>query len=618
MMQLQRQLIKDAVKVCFLFYALSSLVLAFMFSTYMIGSTVLQLMDFEGWVFFAASCISHASQIALVPFVIALIPALFGFKRTAASIQGTLMTLILVLNYLNEQVYALYRFHINGFVINMITGPAAGDIFAFDAMLYVKETLLFLALAALVVGAYFLASYIYKVKNKAYVWLTVGCFIGCTLFAHLWNIYADFYQHQSVVKSGQLLPYYFPTTSSRMMQEKFGLTPPESYGNLSMGEGTGDICYPVHPLQMEKRDSLPNIVFIMIDSWNRRTLTPECMPNVYAWAQKNQWYRNHLSCSNGTRSAVFGYFFGLPCYYWETFESARIQPLFVTQLLKSGYDVNTHVSAGMEDPPFARIIFGDVKGINPKSYGKTPFENDALATDDCIKTIKNRGKAPFFSFLFLDMPHSFAGITKEENSTFQPAWEYADYSKLSNDFDATPFFNLYRNSCHYDDKLIGKVLATLESEGLLDNTVVVITGDHSQEFNENKKNFWGHNGNFSVHQIGVPLVVHEPKTEAHVYDHRTTHYDIVPTLMQRYLGVKNPMDDYSLGHLLSDPVSRNWHVVGSNLNYAFIVEGDTILEKKAEGSLEVYDPKMNEIFNYKIDVPAFNKATERLNHFFRK
>lgn len=618
MSQQKRENIMGAVKISFLFYALSTLLLAIMFGTYIIGSTILQLMDVEGWSFFVASCVSHASQIALIPFLISLIPALLGFRRTAAWVQGVLMTVILVINYLNEQVYALYRFHLNGFIINMVTGPAAGDIFAFDAMLYVKETLIFLLLAALVAGVWFLASYIYKIRSKAYVWMIAGTFVFCTLFAHVWHIYADFYQHQSVVKSGQLIPYYFPTTSSRLLEEKFGLTPPESYGNLSMGEGTGDVCYPIHPLEVDKPDTLPNIVFIMIDSWNRRTFTPECMPNVYAWAQKNQWFRNHLSCSNGTRSAVFGYFFGLPCYYWESFESAHIQPLFITQLLKYGYDINTHVSAGMEDPPFARIIFGDVKGINPRSYGKTPFENDAKVTEDCINTIKKRGKKPFFSFLFLDMPHSFAGITKEENSTFQPAWEYADYSKLSNDMDPTPFFNLYRNSCHYDDKLIGKVLATLESEGLMDNTVVVVTGDHSQEFNENKKNFWGHNGNFSVHQIGVPMVVHEPDTEAHIYNHRTTHYDIVPTLMQKYLGVKNPTDDYSLGHIIQDTASRNWHMVGSNLNYAFIVDGDTILEKKAEGALEIYDPKMNEIFNYHIDVNAFNKASERLNHFFRR
>lgn len=608
---------KDAFKVCFLFYALSTILLAIMFGTYIIGSTTLNLMDFEGWVFFAASCISHASQIALAPFIIAQIPLLFGLRRIAYWVQGVLMAVILVLNYLNEQVYALYRFHINGFVINMVTGPAAGDIFTFSTELYLKEVFFFLLLIALVFVVYYLASYIYKRRKKVYALKIISCFIACTLFAHLWNIYADFYQHQSVVKSGQLLPYYFPTTAMRFLQEDIGLTPPENYGNLAQGKDDGDICYPLHPIQAEKPDTLPNIVFIMIDSWNRRTLTPECMPNVYNWAQKNQWFKNHLSSSNGTRSAVFGCFFSLPGYYWEIFEGPHILPLFLTQLQKYGYDIHTHVSAGMQDPAFARVIFGGVKGISPDSYGKTPFENDTMAADDFIKTISKRGKNPFFSFLFFDLPHSYAGITKAENSTFLPAWDYADYSRLSNDTDPTPYFNLYRNCCHYDDKLIGKVLSSLEDEGLMDNTIVVIFGDHSQEFNENKKNYWGHNSNYSVHQIGVPLIIHEPNTESRIYTHRTTHFDIVPTLMQKYLGVKNPLEDYSFGQILQDSISRDWHIVGNNINYGFIIQGDTILDKKTTGALEVYDHRMNEIFNYKIDVKEFNKATDRLNRFIK-
>lgn len=40
---------------------------------------------------------------------------------------------------------------------------------------------------------------------------------------------------------------------------------------------------------------------------------------------------------------------------------------------------------------------------------------------------------------------------------------------------------------------------------------------------------------------------------------------------------------------------RLWHVVGSNLNYAFIINNDTILEKTADGALDVYDAHMNPV-----------------------
>ena len=47
------------------------------------------------------------------------------------------------------------------------------------------------------------------------------------------------------------------------------------------------------------------------------------------------------------------------------------------------------------------------------------------------------------------------------------------------------------------DDLIGKVINQLKNKGLLENTIIIITGDHGQEFNDNKKGYWEHGGNFS-------------------------------------------------------------------------------------------------------------------------
>ena len=609
----------------FLFYAFSSLFLAVMFCTYMIGSPVLSSMDFEGWVFFIVSAMSHASMFMLVPFLVALPFNLFGWRKVALSIQGVLVSLLFVLNFINEQVYAIYKFHLNGFVLNMLTGPAAGDIFTFDAALYFKEICLLLLVVCLAVVAYVLSRYVYAKKQKAYALPIICTFIGCTLYTHIWNIYADFYQHRSVAKSAQLLPYFFPTTSKSLMKNVFHLTPPDSNGQLSSFEESEDIIYPVNPLREETPDSLPNILVIMVDSWSKRCLTADNMPNTYAYAQQNEWFKNHVSSSNGTRGSVFGFFFGLPSYYWNSFDKATIRPLFIDLLKKNNYDIQTFVSAGMEDPPFARVVFGHVKGINPKSYGVNPYVNDNKATEEAIRAIQNHGEKrqqPFFYYVFLDLAHSFLGMPDDVNSVYSPAWSFADYSKLSNDMDPTPFFNLYRNCCHYDDVLIGKLLATLKQQGFADNTLVILVGDHAQEFNENKKNYWGHSSNYSLWQIGVPLIIHHPFSlsgakVATQYNHRTTHYDVIPTVMHDYFGVQNPLTDYSLGSMLHDTTSRDWHFVGNDLNYAFIVGGDTILEHQGNGAMDVYDSKMNDVQGYNIDVKKFNAAMQRVNRFYK-
>ena len=603
----------------FLFFAFSTLLIALQFGLYITDSSILELMDLEGWLFFITSCISHAAMFALIPYLLSLIFTFCRCTKTARVVQIVGVVLLCIINYLNSQVYAIYHFHINGFVLSMVFGEGAGEIFNFDIMLYLKEIALFLVVAAIVVGVWYASYLLWKKRQKTYAWLIAGSIIGCTLFAHLCHIYGAFYQQPSVMKSSALLPYYFPTTSNGLLL-KLGCTPPRESMIQMNGKQSADIQYPIQPLQKEKLnpDSLPNIIFILIDSWNSRSLTAECMPNAYQFAQQNQWFSNHVSGSNGTRSGVFSLFFGLSCYYWESFDPAHIQPLFIKRLQELGYEIQTYPSATFADPPFGRVIFGGVPGIYTETKGNTPLERDTRIAEEFISDSQQhkKSKKPFFSFLFFDLPHSF-GLPADKNKRFQPAWAYADYTKLSNDMDPTPFWNMYRNCCYQDDLLLGRIFETLKKEGLMDNTIIILSGDHSQEFNENHHNYWGHNGNFSKAQIGVPMIWHVPGTKPQKFMHRTTHYDVVPTLMKNHLGIKNNPADYSMGRMMTDKTPRLWHVVGSNLNYTFIINNDTILEKTADGALDVYDAHMNPVKNYRLPAKQYDKAIKQLNRFFK-
>jgi hypothetical protein len=131
----------------------------------------------------------------------------------------------------------------------------------------------------------------------------------------------------------------------------------------NISTNSSEINYPVNALQTESVDSLKNIVFILIDSWNPRAFTEECMPNIYEYARKNLRYDNHWGCSNGTKSSVFGLFFGLSSYYWDVFDTNRVSPLLVDRLLDLNYSFQVYPSAQLYDPPFARVIFNKVDNV---------------------------------------------------------------------------------------------------------------------------------------------------------------------------------------------------------------------------------------------------------------
>ena len=168
-MERQHTLLQE-IKRGFLFFAFSTLLIALQFGLYITDSPILELMDFEGWLFFIASCISHAAMFALIPYLLSLIFIRFRWYKTARIVQIAGVVLLCIINYLNSQVYAIYHFHINGFVLSMVFGEGAGEIFNFDMMLYLKEIVLFLVVAAIVVGTWYASYLLWKKRQKAYAW----------------------------------------------------------------------------------------------------------------------------------------------------------------------------------------------------------------------------------------------------------------------------------------------------------------------------------------------------------------------------------------------------------------------------------------------------------------
>ena len=615
---------KDKLRTGFLYYLLSTVLLALIFLSYLLRATGLGFMDFGGWVYYAASCLSHAALFAALPYLLLYLPA--ALLKAPRGVCGGLMcggeVLVMTLFIVNAFVYNLYHFHINGLVVDLLTGPGATEIFVFSPWLYAKTGLYLLAIIAVCAGLWWLARRMGRIRH---LWRTgLLAILGLTLLAQAMHIYAAATLKRSVLESTGYLPYYFPLRMNSTF-EKWGWIDGDELSLMQFSSEGASVAYPQHPLQVVPPDTLMNIVIIGIDSWNYRTMNAETTPNIYRFAQESENYTRHISSSNGTRGGIFGLFTGVTSYYWDSFEYANIQPLLVTELLRQGYDVQAYPSATLTGPPFAKMLFADVKNLNVKTAGKTVYDRDCQLTRNFLSDLeKNVQRStsnvqrpkPFFAFLFYDLPHAIE-LSKDKLYHFQPSWEYADYTKLNNDLDPTPFFNLYRNCVWTVDSLAGQVIDALKRNDLLSRTVVMITGDHGQEFNENHKNYWGHWANYSRPQTGVPMIYHYPGCKAGDRNYRTTHYDVSTTLLKQVLGVQNPPEDLSMGRMLQDSTSRDWHVVGNDLFYAFILNDGTIIEKRGAGNVVVFDRQMNQLDDYPLNAKQLNDAIIRLNRFFK-
>jgi membrane-anchored protein YejM (alkaline phosphatase superfamily) len=203
-----------------------------------------------------------------------------------------------------------------------------------------------------------------------------------------------------------------------------------------------------------------------------------------------------------------------------------------------------------------------------------------------IHSLKQRQKdRPLMGFLFYDSPH--AGDYPPEFERFTPALKTVNHLELNNSYDRTPYFNRFRNAVYYCDALIGEVVQALKEQAMLENTVLIVTGDHGEEFNELKNNYWGHNGSFSRYQVQVPLLIRWPGGEAKAFDHMSSHLDLAPTLLRKIFALHNDPQDYSNGRDLADSSPRDFVLASNWTNFAIIEPTRTTVVFPA-GQMESY------------------------------
>jgi membrane-anchored protein YejM (alkaline phosphatase superfamily) len=112
-------------------------------------------------------------------------------------------------------------------------------------------------------------------------------------------------------------------------------------------------------------------------------------------------------------------------------------------------------------------------------------------------------------FMFFESPHASYDFPPE-SVVKKPYLE--DFNYLTTDPDSARVLlkNRYLNACHHLDSQLERIFQYLEREGLLESTIVVVTGDHGEEFMDSGR--WGHNSQFS--DAADPRAARDPHAAA--------------------------------------------------------------------------------------------------------
>ncbi|EKO5200962.1 DUF3413 domain-containing protein [Vibrio vulnificus] len=558
-------------------------------------------------------------QMTLLAALIGLvtIPTLFLPKPFRNGTQALIASLGVATLFIDTIVFAQYRFHINAVVLELVM---SGQIVSFPLITW----LMVIGGVALLLAAQWWT--IRWLENGAPVRaLKLGRKFALLTFAALLatnaiHIWAAAHAYQPVTTVKRYLPLFYPATADKFMRKQGWVDEEALERQKAMAfKRKNDLNYPLTPLQTQPVEKPLNIMLLVVDSWRADTFNADNTPNMWKYAQSGVVFNNHIATGNATRTGIFGLFYGIPGTYWHGFLANQQSPVLIDRLQALDYQLGIFTAAQLRKPEFNQTVFTKVENLRIGSRGNWPSELDADLTQDWLAWYDQRDKSkPTFSFLFYDAPHGY-DFPADFEPKYEPMLKEVNYLKLNNDTDPTPFFNRYKTSVRYVDSMATKVLNKLKESGDLENTLVIITGDHGQEMNDNKLNFWGHNSNFTDAQVNVPFAIFGPgvdpakmqwSTEA-----LTSHQDVVPTLMKHYLGVINDVKDYSVGEdLLGGAVKRDWIISSNYSGYAIITE-DNILEVSGGGQYQFMDKTNRQLKEQQPNFTYLQQALEQISRF---
>jgi hypothetical protein len=408
---------------------------------------------------------------------------------------------------------------------------------------------------------------------------------------HTW---ADTYRRNEITQYTSYFPIYFPIGSRQAGEQVSRLLPglfpaEEGSGALAGGSQSQHVNYPLTAPAGCAPGDKANIMFIVLESWQAESLTPETMPNL-AELRKTAWdFRQHISGGNATVPGLFSLMFGLHASYYDAFRAnPLINPSAFTQTLNTlGYQTNIFTSVDLTRFSLQALFFPDIPAANIHQFNdRGSFQaSDRATVEQLVSSLddKSRQNSRHFDFMFLTSSH-FAYEYPDEFKKFTPVPEHEGANLLDKHTDPTPILNDYHNSLYYEDHLLGQIFAKLRQTGLWDKTWIVVLGDHAEEFNENGLGYWGHGSNFSRWQTQTPLLIKAPgQKTGQIRETLSTHQDIVPTLVEEALACKGPAENYSTGSNLFRNSSKAGTVISSYVTSAYWIDG-SIAEKLAIGS----------------------------------
>ncbi len=317
-----------------------------------------------------------------------------------------------------------------------------------------------------------------------------------------------------------------------------------------------------------------NVILISID-----TLRPDRMglfghrpngrsttPSLDKLAAEGAWFTNAVSTTSWTLPAHYSLLTGVSDHVHGVIHDHSPRPKtlpMAAEIFKeagyrtAGFFSGTYLNSffgfnrGFDTYVGARTMMGADRPGRAMEFRAAEVVTSQKVSEHAMRFIREKGAEPFFLFLHYFDVHNEYLPPKPFDSLFgRPYGGWVTGKGVTSDPRYTPDMNrtdldrlraLYDGEIGWVDSNIGRLLQQIKSHSpdLFENTLVVVTSDHGEEFFEHGE--LCHQNNLYESSVRIPLIVSCPARigKGTKIDTPARIYDIVPTILD-YAGLEIP------------------------------------------------------------------------------
>lgn len=314
----------------------------------------------------------------------------------------------------------------------------------------------------------------------------------------------------------------------------------------------GYFSFWTNPLIYPKEKSHSQVILISIDTLRAGHLgvygyERETSPNIDSLAAESAMFENVYASSPWTLSSHVSLLTALNSVNHRVYQDTeKMDPDLVTvaEMLR----VNNYFCSAFTGGGFVSSVFGFAEGFD-SYYERTDevlLDKAAeLSFRDVARWIDGNKNKNYFLFIHTYQPHDPYACPAPYKTMFlseQSKWSHinlngylggknAIFRELPGD-ERQNIIDLYDAEIRYtDEKLIGPLIQKLKDMSLYDQTMIIFTSDHGEEFYEHGG--WGHGHSLYDESLKVPLLMKFPNSKylGSKVEHIVSLVDIVPTIL---------------------------------------------------------------------------------------